>query len=753
MDDTLSREEEVFDAARKIEDSAQRQEFLSRACDGDSALRERVETLLSVHGSADELFTECISALRSSADDSDSAAARHFAQAFEEEQPGAQIGHYKILQKIGEGGCGVVYMAEQEKPMRRLVALKVIKLGMDTRAVIARFDAERQALAMMDHPNIAKVLDAGATRSGRPYFVMELVRGTRITDYCDQNQLDTPRRLELFIQICHAIQHAHQKGIIHRDIKPSNIIVTLHDSLPVPKVIDFGIAKATEVPLTDKTLLTTQNQFIGTPAYMSPEQAGTGGIDIDTRSDIYSLGVLLYELLTGSTPFDPKTLLKSGVDEMRRTLLEVEPQRPSARLTVLAPNDLTDTALRRRLEPPRLIALIRGDLDWIVMKALEKERARRYETANGLAVDIQRHLGNEPVLARPPRRLYRLQKLVRRNKVVFMAAAAVSAALIAGLGTSTWLLLQERDARQRAVAAELQQSRLAQEAELARSNEARLRRQAEGRQKVTQAAVLISQGRNDEADDLITQAQPAEPSVEAAEVLRSLSQWHALQGRWPKAAERSAQLLRVNQVDGWDQISLDFLGAGVSLIQSDGADRYDRFRRVALSRFASTTNGVAAERIVKICLLERPDRGVMQSLRPLANVAEGSFATFDPHDKEAAFRAAWASVSLALWEYRQGHYAKSIQWATRSLAGSEPNAPREAAAHVELAMALNQTARIDEAGKELRAARQTIEERFDGPLEAGSANQGFWFDWVYAKILLQEASLLIHPPQKPTSVP
>ena len=258
MDDTLSREEEVFDAARKLGDPAEREAYLERACDDDSNLRERVEALLSVHSHAEELFTECISALRSSADNPESpAAASDLARGSEEEQPGAQIGHYKILQKIGEGGCGAVYMAEQEKPMRRLVALKVIKLGMDTRAVIARFDAERQALAMMDHPNIAKVLDAGATHTGRPYFVMELVRGTRITDYCDQNQLDTRHRLELFIQICHAIQHAHQKGIIHRDIKPSNIIVTLHDGLPVPKVIDFGIAKATEAPLTDKTLLTT----------------------------------------------------------------------------------------------------------------------------------------------------------------------------------------------------------------------------------------------------------------------------------------------------------------------------------------------------------------------------------------------------------------------------------------------------------------------------------------------------------------
>jgi hypothetical protein len=743
MDDTLSREEEVFDAARKLEDPAEREAFLSQACRDDSTLRERVETLLSVHNNAEEMFTECISALRSSADDSGSSAASHLAQGLEEEQPGAQIGHYKIVQKIGEGGCGVVYMAQQEKPMRRLVALKVIKLGMDTRAVIARFDAERQALAMMDHPNIAKVLDAGATRTGRPYFVMELVRGTRITDYCDQNQLDTRHRLELFIQICHAIQHAHQKGIIHRDIKPSNIIVTLHDGLPVPKVIDFGIAKATEVPLTDKTLLTAQNQFIGTPAYMSPEQAGTGGIDIDTRGDIYSLGVLLYELLTGRTPFDPKTLLQSGVDEMRRTLLEVEPQRPSSRLAVLTRDDLTATAARRHTESPKLIALIRGDLDWIVMKALEKERARRYETANGLAVDIQRHLSNEPVLARPPSRVYRLQKLIRRNKVIFMAAAAVSAALIAGLGTSTWLFLKEREARQRAVAAELQQIRLTQEAELARSNEARLRRQAEARQKIIQAAVLISQGKLDQADRMITDASSSEPSVEAAAVLRSLSEWYALQDKWPMAADRSSSLLRVNQLDGWDQGSLDFLGAGVCLIESGRADQFDQFRQLALSRFASNTNSVAAERTVKICLLKPPDQSVMKSLAPLAGVAEVSFTTFDGRDSQATFRAAWGSVSLALWEYRQGHYAKSIVWAKRCLACPESNPPREAAAHVVLTMALHANSQTNEALKQLQVARQSIAEKFNGTLESGSADQGFWFDWVFAQILSREAAAQI----------
>jgi eukaryotic-like serine/threonine-protein kinase len=390
------------------------------------------------------------------------------------EQAGDRIGRYKLLEKIGEGGCGVVYLAEQQEPVWRRVALKVIKLGMDTRQVVARFEAERQALALMDHPNIAKVLDGGATEAGRPYFVMELVKGVKITDYCDQHNLSPAERLKLFVQVCQAIQHAHQKGIIHRDIKPSNILVTLHDpdKSGVPKVIDFGIAKATEQPLTDKTLFTAFNQFIGTPAYMSPEQAELSGLDIDTRSDIYALGVLLYELLTGKTPFDTKELLAAGLDEMRRTIREKEPVRPSTKLSTMAEGDLTTTAKHRQCEAPKLIALLRGDLDWVVMKALEKDRTRRYETANGLATDVQRYLADEPVVARPPSQVYRFRKLVRRNKVVFAATASVALSLVLGIFLSATQAF-------RATRAQREQRRLRSAAEQAQATEAAARRQAE----------------------------------------------------------------------------------------------------------------------------------------------------------------------------------------------------------------------------------------------------------------------------------
>ena len=360
-----------------------------------------------------------------------------FAGEAPDEAVGQTLGRYKLLEKIGEGGCGVVYVADQTEPLRRRVALKVIKLGMDTRAVVARFEAERQALALMDHPNIAKVLDAGATETGRPYFVMELVRGIRITEYCDQNHLTTKDRLELFIKVCQAIQHAHQKGIIHRDIKPSNILVAMHDGVPVPKVIDFGIAKATEGRLTEHTVYTQINQFIGTPAYMSPEQAQLSGLDIDTRSDIYSLGVLLYELLTGSPPFDPHLLVVEGIDSIRRTIREIEPPCPSTRLSTMRRDTLTKTAEQHGVQSVDLVKLIRGDLDWIVMKCLEKDRTRRFETANGLAADIKRYLNNEPIVARPPSAAYRLQKAFRRHKLAFAAASLLAAVLVLGIVIST----------------------------------------------------------------------------------------------------------------------------------------------------------------------------------------------------------------------------------------------------------------------------------------------------------------------------
>ena len=364
------------------------------------------------------------------------------------EKPGTKIGHYILKRALGEGGFGTVYLAEQLEPVKRQVALKVIKLGMDTKEVIARFEAEKQALALMDHPNIAKVFDAGATTSGRPYFVMELVDGIPVTEYCDQHRLRTRQRLELFSEICTAVQHAHQKGVIHRDIKPSNVLVSNVDGHATPKVIDFGIAKATSARLTEKTFFTHEAQIIGTPAYMSPEQAGASDLDVDTRSDIYSLGVLLYEMLSGATPFDSVELRSAGYAEIQRIIREVEPPLPSSRASSLGPR-LDETAQHQHLRGPQLIKGLKGELDWIVMKCLEKDRARRYETANGLSRDVTRYLANEPVVASPPSRTYRLKKLMIRNRAVFAAGTAMVVLLAAGVvGTGIGLVRAKQAERQ-----------------------------------------------------------------------------------------------------------------------------------------------------------------------------------------------------------------------------------------------------------------------------------------------------------------
>jgi serine/threonine protein kinase len=364
-------------------------------------------------------------------------------------ESGQRIGPYKVLQLIGEGGFGLVYMAEQLQPVRRIVALKIIKLGMDTKEVIGRFEIERQALAMMDHPNIAKVLDAGATETGRPYFVMELVKGVPITEYCDTHNLSTKERLVLFMLACQAVQHAHQKGIIHRDIKPSNVMIAMHDGKPVPKVIDFGIAKAIAQRLTDKTLVTEYHQLIGTPEYMSPEQAEMTGIDIDTRSDIYSLGVLLYELLTGTTPFDSKELRRGGCADVQRMIREVEPCKPSTRLSAMGER-AAEIARRRQADARTLRKTLSGDLDWIAMKCLEKDRTRRYETANGLAMDVLRYLCDEAVTASPPSWKYRFGKFVHRNRRLVVSASLIALTLVLASVSTAMLAISESRARTRA---------------------------------------------------------------------------------------------------------------------------------------------------------------------------------------------------------------------------------------------------------------------------------------------------------------
>jgi serine/threonine protein kinase/WD40 repeat protein len=496
MAESSNRQKDIFLSALDLPSSAERAAFLDQACDSDPFLRRQVEAMLQAHFASDSFLEKPAAALGPTIE--------YLPHAPEgcSEGPGTLIGPYKLLQQIGIGGMGIVYMAEQQEPVRRMVALKIIKPGMDSRQVIARLEAERQALALMDHQNIARVLDAGTTQSGRPYFVMELVHGVPITTFCDDNQLSPRQRLELFIPVCHAIQHAHQKGIIHRDVKPSNILVTMYDDKPVPKVIDFGIAKAVGLRLTEKTLFTQFGALVGTFEYMSPEQAEMNALGVDTRSDIYSLGVLLYELLTGTTPLEKTRLREAAWNEVVRLIKEEEPPRPSMRLS--SSDTLPKIAAARKTEPAQLAKLVRGELDWIVMKSLEKDRSRRYETANDLAQEVQRYLNDEPVQAGPPSTAYRMRKFVKRNRGLVTAATLVALTLLAGIIGTTWgwveALWQWGDA-ERARDKAAKQERIAHES-FEKEKEAR-RKEKEAR-RLMEAHLALERARNHFDRDQVT---------------------------------------------------------------------------------------------------------------------------------------------------------------------------------------------------------------------------------------------------------
>jgi eukaryotic-like serine/threonine-protein kinase len=729
-------EDSVFFTALHVTDPEQRRLFLDQACLDNPAMREAVEEMLAVHDDADRLIDRGLTAIALSADDLlDLSSAGDFTD--REQQPdqqiGKRIGRYTILESLGEGGCGSVYLAEQEEPVKRLVALKVIKLGMDTRSVIARFDAERQALAMMDHPNIARVLDAGATEAGRPYFVLELVRGTRITEFCDTNRCDLRQRLMLFVQVCKALQHAHQKGVIHRDIKPSNVLVAMHDGVPVPKVIDFGIAKAIEGRLGDETFQTRHEQFLGTPAYMSPEQAQMGGLDVDTRSDVYGLGVLLYELLAGRTPFDSKELTSVAPEEMRRILREREPQRPSVLLRSLSPEELEGVANSRRTDPAKLVSQVRGDLDWIAMKALEKDRARRYDTANGLAMDLQRSLANEAIVARPPSRLYLLGKLMRRHAVFFAAGAVTMFAMAAGLGASTHLYLKAKRAEKR-------QTELREVAEQALANEAGLRREAESREKLTEAVILLRQGDYEGAAKALDSMgdRPRRPSLDGVTALRSVGEWLAIKGRWQEAAERFLWLLEIDKLDPWGPVTLDTQACGVVLVESGDTTRYRRFCEEAIVADASSTNGDAVSRVLKTCLLLPPDADLFVRLQPLGETSEKWFTALRPDQQTG-----WAMIPVSLWHFRRGDYDRVVEIASplanRPL-GRDAQVPTVQAI---LAMALWNQGDADGARKLLAQARDPVARHFAVPMVVGESNRGLWYDWLFARIMMREATMLI----------
>jgi hypothetical protein len=721
VDYSKSIERTLFEAAAGLAEAEERAAFLDRTCHGDPELRGRLEKLLALQGRAEDFFDvppvkmpAGVARMAILEGDEEGMTARQSAALA---ASGACIGRYKLLERLGEGGCGVVYRADQLEPVRRQVALKVIRLGMDTEHVIARFELERQALAMMDHPNIARVLDAGTTSTGRPFFVMELVDGEKITDFCRSAGLGMRERLELFVQVCQAIQHAHQKGVIHRDIKPSNVLVREHDGEPVSKVIDFGIAKATAGG--ESATVTQRDHFLGTPAYMSPEQAA-GGADVDTRTDIYSLGALLYELVCDRPPFDPVRFVNSWPEESRRILVEEEPPLPS---------------------------VVRGegkrdDLDWIVMKALAKERQRRYDTANGLGMDVQRFLDDEPISARPPSRGYRLAKLVRRNKVTFATGSVAVLGLLAALGVSTRLYFREKESS-------LEQGRLHAAAEAARANEATLRQAAEHRGRVSQAAVLLSYNDREGADRLLATVPLAETpsSLEAANSYRAVADWHFWAGRTGEAAKRYSSLARaiagVDPSDS-DSISRNLLPAAAALLFAGDVEEYERMRDLALKRFSGTTHPVVAEQVLKTCLLLPADEGILGKLRPLEKIVG---AAIDDKSSDVARNdhlAAWSSFAMALAAYRNGDDHAALKWASRCIASPRKNPAGIASSRIVLAMVEHRGGRVANARAFLAmTAAPVTGKTATGKMVNGGNDEGFWYDWLNARILYREAASLI----------
>ncbi|MEO5916832.1 MAG: serine/threonine-protein kinase [Luteolibacter sp.] len=712
----------LFAAALNFAAREDRRVFLEFACRGDEARLKRLEEMLEIQQDADEFFDlqpEVAEVTESSEEQG------------EEGGVGARIGPYRLMDRLGSGGCGVVYLAEQSSPVKRKVALKIIRLGMDTENVISRFALEREALALMDHPNIARVLDAGATVSGRPYFVMELVDGEKITDFCDRNSLGLRQRLELFILVCEAIQHAHQKGVIHRDIKPSNVLVREHDGRAEPKVIDFGIAKATAGNLDADATVTKFGQFIGTPAYMSPEQA-EGGVDIDTRSDIYSLGALLCELLTGSPPFRFEQFKDLGPEEIRSILRDQETGRPSARLRQIPTDEIGMIAGQRGVDPQKLPSLLAGDLDWIVMKAIEKDRQRRYETANGLAMDVSRYLSEEPVLARPPSNRYRFTKLVRRNRITFAAGSIALFGLLGGFGVSTWLFFRERYARQ-------EQARLHVVAEQARANEVRL---LEDANLATQAAVFLKYNEKEQADKLLD-GLPAERvprSLESANTFTTLANWNLTQQRWKKAAERFNLLAHVvTSVDmkDSDRVSFELLPAITAVSTWGEPGQYDQLRKLAIKRFANSANPIVAEQVIKALLLEPADSNTLKETLPLAQVIEASLA--GPQKEKDPHMVAWRQFSLALMSYRQGNLKAAEDWARRSLSAATNSPARAASNWAVLAMADLKQGRIPEGRTELADLRRQIDRWEAEPFRINDSEGYLWSNWGIVRLLVEEA--------------
>jgi serine/threonine protein kinase/tetratricopeptide (TPR) repeat protein len=720
-------ERSIFMEALEKDTLARRSAYLDEACGGDATLRQRVEALLASHeqagtflrkpvperlakmlatpGGPVETQSEAPAAEDRPCPSKDEAAGLRPIT----EGPGTVIGPYKLLQEIGEGGMGTVFMAEQTRPVQRKVALKVIKPGMDTKQVIARFEAERQALAMMDHLNIARVLDVGATDAGLPYFVMELVHGVPITKYCDDNRLTPRERLELFLPVCQAIQHAHQKGIIHRDIKPSNVMITLYDGEPVPKVIDFGVAKATEQRLTERTLFTQYGTMVGTFEYMSPEQAEMSALGADTRSDIFSLGVLLYELLTGSTPLSPKRVKEAAYGEVLRMIKEEEPPRPSTRLSDSG-EALASISAQRHMEPAKLTKLVRGELDWIVMKALEKDRNRRYDTASSFAADVQRYLNTEPVQACPASAWYQFRKFAWRNRGALSAVALVMVVLVAGSAVSTWQAIRANRAEKDAVA---QRDLALQAEERARTLVGRLRtlgeKHSETRQSAYDWAVALEKRGDLEAAALGYASWGF--WTDAARTYRSLMQ--SQEARTSGAGTREP-----GATAPWWTFAIVSLAC-------DDRESYRRTCQEMLDRFGDTGGTVNGARVAWVCSLQPDARVDLKVAQKLVDPPFGDLS-----------RAAQGALY-----YRMGQYSKAVEeFEKEGINASPPGF--HAIVWCFRAMAYHRIGKHDKAREWLAKADEMVEEN------RGTA---LWNHQILFHVIREEAARVTGVPAEPES--
>jgi eukaryotic-like serine/threonine-protein kinase len=742
-------DEVLFEAAESMGTPESRHAFFELIRHGDPSRSERLRGLLEVHGRADRFFRKAEGALTVVATEAGEELIDHEglpgpAGEAADASPGECIGRYRLEKRIGEGGCGVVYLAEQLEPVRRHVALKVIRLGMDTERVIARFEKERQSLALMDHPNIARVLDGGATETGRPFFVMEWVRGLRITEYCEEKRLDLRERIDLFIEVCKGIQHAHQKGVIHRDIKPSNILVSGENGKPVPKVIDFGVAKAISSDPETAATVTSHDQFVGTPAYMSPEQADRKDWDIDTRSDVYSLGILLYELLVGRTPFDPALLAQAGLTEMRRILVEQDPPSPAATLAAMGEEELRRIATRRNTDPAKLVAVLKGDLSSVLMKAIEKDRQQRYETVNGLAMDLQRYLSHEPVVARPQKRLYLIRKFVRRNRVAVGAGVGIFVSLLFGLGTASTYYLREREARQ-------EQMRLSQFAE--RAHQSELKRFAEARdwENFAHVSLLLSEGKTQEADEQLRQTPLSSIRLTppSASVLRSLGNWNALRGRWQQASECFRILIKADEVYLTERLtsSFDLVSICCVWIEAGQPGDYTAFCDWAVDRFGAEASVLDASRLLHSVLLVPSSPDLLDRLEPLkAGLASSDFneEKIKDRDREAAV---WRAFGLALLEYRQGNHEQALHWSQVAYSFKATRDYINGALDPVYAMVSFRLGDVKTAEATLEKMRKRIDKAFSPELPAAyepfGQYQGYWWDWIIVRILFREAEALI----------